>query len=472
MCSICGYVAAHAEDDVTVLVEGIFNNDMWEINKKRGRDSFGTVLINKDGETNKFVDFGNDAAGFYKIVKPRVMLANFRAVPTNEYNPNLTRENLMVEQQPYHYEDNGRITWAVHNGTIYNDEEILKDVDRPTMVDSYAVAYAYHHGIQDRLKGGQANAVWDGECLKLYHNYNPLHLYLVEKRLWVFCSSPLEDHLNGLGLQYNVVDIPYYGSAEVHPDLPLHMQLQMSKEVNPNWHRAVVCLSGGLDSTVAATIACQGHREIWLAHFDYGCKATNAEIRAINNITKALREKFPDKIIHDAVIDMSFLKKLGGSTLTEDDAEVGFGKAAVENCIDWVPARNTAFFGLLASFCDRYDIGNIYAGLNLEESGAYPDNSVSFYKAFEQVLQSGSQARPHIRMPLGHLMKHEIAKLGVEIGAPIEHSWSCYHDGDIHCGECGPCYLRRKAFHMNGIEDMIPYKKDYEGMDEKYKKTN
>ena len=463
MCSIVGYKTCNnvAQPE---LVSKIFDAELWNICKFRGRDSWGVTTFDENFDATKNVGFGQDEPSWGNQ-SAVAMLCNFRATPTNEFVDNMSIDDLKQNQQPY----NCKSMYGVHNGTIYNDNEILKDcTDRPTPIDSYAVPYAYAHGIQKQLKGGMSTAVIDSDIgmLTLYHNYNPLHLYLVEDSVWVFCSMPLEAHLNSHKLKYQVYDIPYYSGvfiSNVGEPMPF-------EDKQNNDRKAVVCLSGGLDSTVAATVACRENDEVWLAHFDYGCKATNSEIRAIHNITEALRKKFPDKQIHDAVIDMSFLKKLGGSTLTDSEAEIGVGKAAVEKCIDWVPARNTAFFGLLASFCDRYDIGNIYAGLNLEESGAYPDNSVSFYKAFEQVLKSGSQARPSIRMPLGNLMKHEIAKLGLEIGAPIEYSWSCYHDGDVHCGNCGPCYLRRKAFHMNGVEDVIPYQNDYEGMDPKWKK--
>jgi 7-cyano-7-deazaguanine synthase len=114
---------------------------------------------------------------------------------------------------------------------------------------------------------------------------------------------------------------------------------------------------------------------------------------------------------------------------------------------------------LIAAYCDRYSIGTIYTGANLEEAGAYGDNEEEFYIHFNKVLQIGSTSRPVIVNPLDKLMKHEIVKLAMDIDAPVHLSWSCYKGGEHHCGDCGPCYLRKKAFKMNGFHDVIKYEK-------------
>lgn len=463
MCSIVGF-KCNGKERCTTISE-VFNQDLWNLNLRRGRDSYGQVWIDNAGKAHKFVGFSDGHFMTKDVIAPKAMLANFRAEPTNEFRDNKTLETLKNDQQPYNCDD----FWGTHNGTIYNDKEILKDATNiPTKIDSYAVPYAYAHGIEKELRGGMATAVYNVKenTVTLYNNWNPLYVYKLADEVIVWCSMPLESHFNRLGMCYQVIDMPTYSYLKIDQN----NNIEIIEEPKENARRAVVCLSGGLDSTVAAKVACDENDEVWLAHFDYGCKATSKEIEAIKNITVALRERCPKCIIHETVIETDFFKKLGGSTIVDEDAEVGKGEQAVEKCIDWVPARNTAFFGLLASFCDRYDIGNIYAGLNLEEASSYEDNTKPFFEAFEKVLKAGTHARPNIRMPLGDLMKHEIAQLGLDINAPIEFSWSCYHSGDKHCGECGPCYLRRKAFHMHNHEDLIEYAHDYEGMDPKWKK--
>jgi 7-cyano-7-deazaguanine synthase len=99
----------------------------------------------------------------------------------------------------------------------------------------------------------------------------------------------------------------------------------------------------------------------------------------------------------------------------------------------------------------------IALGNNLEESGAYPDNEEEFTHLLDGVLDYAVQEGRQVRLvaPVGHLMKHEIVRLGVDINAPLDLTWSCYKDGDKHCGECGPCFMRRTAFERNGLTDPV-----------------
>lgn len=447
MCSIFGYYSLDGNQE---LIDKIFNENFYKLLRLRGRDGFGFYQQNKMGRDSLYKTFDKELVDIPEIIRnPLVGLANCRAEPTTEYVEN----KQAIDQQPYFYDG----VWAVHNGTIYNDKEITKDCDLPTSIDSYAIPVAYRLNKTEELKGSQATAVWMGGYLFLARTYNPLYLYLVQNSVWIFSSQPLENHLNNLQLMYRIHEIPPYCSVRINQKEGAIMWRNKKRE---NANKAVVCCSGGLDATVSATVACQNHDEITLLYFDYGCKATTREKTAVNEIFEALKQKFPQEKISLEYKDFSFLKNLGGSTLTEENGEIGVGEAAAEHCIDWVPARNTAFIGLLASYCDRFDIGNIYLGLNLEEASAFSDNSEDFYRYFQKVLDVGTHSCPQLVMPLGNLMKHEIVKLGLEIGAPLDKSWSCYKDEDVHCGECGSCTLRKKAFAMNGYpEDVVPYKK-------------
>jgi len=222
--------------------------------------------------------------------------------------------------------------------------------------------------------------------------------------------------------------------------------------------KSIVICSGGLDSTVVADIACNESREVTLIYFKYGCKAEKKELEAVDNITNFLQYKYKKVKITLETIDLKYLKDLGGSTLTDESRyhEITKDKRA-ETTNEWVPARNTVMIAMAAAYCDRYRIGKIYLGLNLEEAESYPDNSIEFYEKFNEVLAIGTISKPVIINPLGRLVKHEIYKKGLEIGAPIHLSWSCYHEGPRHCGTCEPCFLRRKAAEVNNVEDCIEY---------------
>ena len=116
---------------------------------------------------------------------------------------------------------------------------------------------------------------------------------------------------------------------------------------------------------------------------------------------------------------------------------------------------------LATGYAESHGYDVIALGTNLEESGAYPDNEMIFIKKLNEVLPYAVNLDAHVRieMPVGHLMKHEIVRLGHETGAPIDVTWSCYHAGSQHCGVCGPCTMRRKAFQMESLKDPISYQK-------------
>ena len=96
----------------------------------------------------------------------------------------------------------------------------------------------------------------------------------------------------------------------------------------------------------------------------------------------------------------------------------------------------------------------------MEESGAYPDNEEQFIIDFNNLLYGAvnNGFKVEIVSPLGGLMKKEIVEFGKRWGSPISLSWSCYNGGDIHCGECGPCYMRKQAFKRSGVLDKTKYK--------------
>jgi 7-cyano-7-deazaguanine synthase len=111
------------------------------------------------------------------------------------------------------------------------------------------------------------------------------------------------------------------------------------------------------------------------------------------------------------------------------------------------------------AFAEAKGFDVIVLGNNMEEAGAYPDNEPEFIRRFNEVLPFAVGANKQVRviMPVGDLMKHEIVKMGFENGAPMELTWSCYKNGNKHCGKCGPCFMRRTAFEINNINEVIEY---------------
>ena len=197
----------------------------------------------------------------------------------------------------------------------------------------------------------------------------------------------------------------------------------------------------------------ENHDSILLLHFNYGCKATEKEIDAIKTIAKK------EKLKYD-ILDLDYTKFKGNSTLFKDE-EIKSGKEGVEYALDWVYARNLIMLSIATGYAEANQYGYIYLGSNLEESGAYPDNEEQFIIDFNNLLYGAvnNGYKLEVKTPLGGLMKKEIVEFGKKWNSPIELSWSCYNANEHHCGECSPCYMRKKAFKRAGITDETIYLK-------------
>jgi 7-cyano-7-deazaguanine synthase len=187
-----------------------------------------------------------------------------------------------------------------------------------------------------------------------------------------------------------------------------------------------------------------------LLHFRYGCRAEAREVEAVRNIANALESPYE-------FADLTWLNKLGGSRLTDPSSPIAGPLEGAEYPHEWVPARNLVMIAHTAALCDARGIEEIYMGLNLEESAVYPDNTVEFYERLNGVLPLATLVRPVIRMPLARMMKWQIVRHAQAINAPIHLAWSCYRGGRRHCGHCGPCFMRRTAHAMVGVEDLVEY---------------
>lgn len=424
---------------------------------ERGHDSAGVLSLDSKGTATRRVVIDPTNYDFVAgAISPgcSVLIGNNRAEPTTEYVPIKT----LADAQPL---GNG-VVFVSHNGTISNDHELSMqyNINPQTRIDSAIcpdlVSLLGVREALGQLKGSFALSIVDTrspERLWLARNYKPLYIQNApELGALFFASRPNhldpEFSLSNRLYQPAIVTVPPYHLLEVDASTG-QIQVEALSERTRNKRALVIC-SGGLDSTTAARWAqIQGY-EVTLLHFTYHCRAQEKEMQAVKAIAAALNCEYRYE-------DLAWLGRLGGSSLTDTAIEITRNEVSAEYAYEWVPARNLIFCALAAGLCDRYGYDTLILGLNLEEAGAYPDNTVEFYELLDSVCDVGTISRPRIISPLGNLVKHEIVNLALEISAPIHLSWSCYHGGSKHCGHCGPCYMRRTAFRMLGLVDSVEY---------------
>lgn len=455
MCSISGFVVTDPLADRQRIAAHYVA--ILERGSDRGRDSAGVVSLTDRGQVRRRVEIAPQSYSFvFDVMTSRcsLLIGNNRAEPTTEFVPNKTQEDA----QPF---GDGTI-FVSHNGIIANDNELRAEhgIETNTPIDSAVCPSLFRHlGVYSGLKqlqGSFALAIIDARRphrLWLARNYKPLFLQSNPTLGALFFASRSE-HLGSAEdfserlRQPAILPVPSYHLLEVDGQT----EDICERELAPRGQRkrALVICSGGLDSTTAAAWAQLQGYHITLLHFLYNCRAQEREVEAIYSIAQELGCDYRFE-------EVSWLGELGGSSLTDVSMPITDNETSAEYAHEWVPARNLVFCALAASLCDRYGYDTLIMGLNLEESGAYPDNTVEFYEALDHVCDIGTMSRPRILSPLGHLVKHQIVQLALDIGAPIHLSWSCYYGGTAHCGHCGPCYMRRTAFDMLGVEDPVDY---------------
>ncbi|MFO8132539.1 MAG: 7-cyano-7-deazaguanine synthase QueC [Thermoplasmatota archaeon] len=215
---------------------------------------------------------------------------------------------------------------------------------------------------------------------------------------------------------------------------------------------AVCLLSGGLDSCVAAAIAASQGYTLHALTFDYG-QRSRTEIEHARSVAEGLG------VADHNVIDLD-LRRLGGSALT-DDIEVP--ETAQEGIpVTYVPARNTIFLGIALAQTEVIKADSIFIGVTAVDYSGYPDCRPEYIEAMQRVAELGTKQGvegnpPVIHTPVIDLAKHEIIRRGIELDAPLEHTWSCYRDGEKACGRCDSCRLRLEGFARAGVEDPIAY---------------
>lgn len=214
----------------------------------------------------------------------------------------------------------------------------------------------------------------------------------------------------------------------------------------------VVLVSGGMDSCVTAALAVR-QSPTAAVHISYGQRTEKRERSSFLAICNRLG------IRHRLIVRNEALRAIGGSALTDTEIEVPHSTALGGDIpVTYVPFRNAHFLAVAISWAEVLGADKVYIGAVEQDSSGYPDCRPAYYRAFNEVVRTGTrEGRIEIVTPLIGLRKAEIVKLGLELGAPFDLTWSCYSREDRACGVCDSCRLRQNAFQAAGAEDPIDY---------------
>ena len=217
---------------------------------------------------------------------------------------------------------------------------------------------------------------------------------------------------------------------------------------------AVCLVSGGMDSCVTAAIAQKENESVAFLHISYGQRTEARERRAFEELADHFAAK------HRLVVSIEHLRLVGGSSLTDPDIPVSEANLASRDIpSSYVPFRNSHLLSIATSWAEVIGAARIYIGAVAEDSSGYPDCRPQFYDAFQQVIDTGTKPETHIQIntPVIHMHKSDIIKRGLQLGAPLHLTWSCYQSEDKACGHCDSCALRLRAFREAGVVDAIAY---------------
>ncbi len=230
-----------------------------------------------------------------------------------------------------------------------------------------------------------------------------------------------------------------------------------------NQRKAVVLLSGGMDSCVCTAIARERHgaSNIALLHASYGQRTQERERRAFEDIADFYGER------ERLVVQLEHFRAIGGSALTDKSISVPENELGAPGPqgsaipVTYVPFRNAHFLSVAVSWAEAIGAGAIYIGAVAEDSSGYPDCRPEYYKVFQELIRVGTRPETQIEIvtPVIRLKKNEIVRRGIELGAPLHLTWSCYQKEDVACGACDSCLLRLRAFAEAGVPDAIPYRR-------------
>jgi 7-cyano-7-deazaguanine synthase len=220
--------------------------------------------------------------------------------------------------------------------------------------------------------------------------------------------------------------------------------------------KAVILLSGGLDSTTVLAIAKEQNYDCYALSFDYGQKQ-RSELESSIAIAKK------SNVIEHRIMKIS-LNDIGGSALTDKDISVPKFSDSDDIPITYVPARNTIFLSFALAWAEVVDCQTIFIGVNALDYSGYPDCRPEFIEAFEAMAnlatkQSVEGDKIQIKTPLINMTKAEIIKKGLSLGVDYSETTSCYDANSLGeaCGECDACVLRKNGFSIADVEDPTKY---------------
>ncbi len=222
--------------------------------------------------------------------------------------------------------------------------------------------------------------------------------------------------------------------------------------------KAVILLSGGLDSSTVLYQAKADKFECYAISFDY-------QQRHRRELESALQISREVGVIAHQVVKFD-LTLWGGSALTDNSLELPHDRDLADMSQDipitYVPARNTIFLSFALAYAEALNASRIYLGVNALDYSGYPDCRGDYLDAMQEVFRLGTkqgrEGKPiEIIAPLLHLKKTEIIELGNKLGVPWQKTWSCYAGGEEACGVCDSCRLRLAAFQELGLNDPLPY---------------
>lgn len=218
--------------------------------------------------------------------------------------------------------------------------------------------------------------------------------------------------------------------------------------------KAIVLLSGGMDSAVTASVALKDY-ECYFLHIDYGQRTEKKEREVFKKLVKYFRPK------GHFILKLKYFKDIAISALTDRRIEVPEGlHTGNEVPVTYVPFRNGNFLAIAISLAETLSAKKIFIGATEEDSAGYPDCRKEFYENFNRLIKIGTKNRDiEIITPVISMKKSDIVKLGMKLKTPFHLTWSCYKNSKYACGKCDSCLRRLNAFKEAGLEDPIKYEK-------------
>jgi len=218
--------------------------------------------------------------------------------------------------------------------------------------------------------------------------------------------------------------------------------------------RAVVLVSGGMDSATTAYEAREQGYELYFLHTSYGQRTESKEYDCAVELAEIIGAA---DFLH---IETDHLLQIGDSALTDDEITVGDADLDSDEIPDtYVPFRNANLLSMAVSYAEANSCEAVFVGAHSEDFAGYPDCRPEFFEAFETMVDVGTKPDTEIsiEVPFVESTKTEIADRGVDLGVPFEHTWSCYRDEAPACGTCDSCAFRLQAFQQIGVRDPIGY---------------